>query len=42
VELSNGVYRVSLSASDLNGNKIMLRFSAPGADDQLVEIITQD
>lgn len=42
VELSNGVYRVSLSAGDLNGNKIMLRFSAPGADDQLVEIITQD
>ena len=42
VELSNGVYRVSLSASDLNGDKIMLRFSAAGADDQLVEIITQD
>lgn len=42
VELSNGVYRVSLSAGDLNGDKIMLRFSAPGADDQLVEIITQD
>lgn len=41
-ELSNGVYSVSLSASDLNGDKIMLRFSAPGADDQLVEIITQD
>ena len=42
VELSNGVYRISLSASDLNGNKIMFRFSAPGADDQLVEIITQE
>lgn len=41
-ELSNGVYRVSLSADDLNGNKVMFRFSAPGADDQLVEIITQD
>ena len=41
-ELSNGVYRVSLSASDLNGDKIMLRFSAAGADDQLIEIITQD
>ncbi len=41
-ELSNGVYRVSLSADDLNGDKIMFRFSAPGADDQLVEIITQD
>lgn len=42
VELSNGVYRVSLSAGDLNGDKIMFRFSATGADDQLVEIITQD
>ncbi len=42
VELSNGVYRVSLSADDLNGDKIMFRFSATGADDQLVEIITQD
>ena len=42
VELSNGVYRVSLSADDLNGNKVMLRFSATGADDQLIEIITQD
>lgn len=41
VELSNGVYRVSLSAGDLNGDKIMFRFSATGADDQLVEIITQ-
>lgn len=41
-ELSNGVYRVSLSASDLNGDKIMLRFSAAGSDDQLIEIITQD
>lgn len=42
VELSNGVYRVSMSADDMNGDKIMLRFSAPGADDQLIEIITQD
>ncbi len=42
VELSNGVYRVSLSAGDLNGDKIMLRSSATDADDQLIEIITQD
>ena len=41
-ELSNGIYRVSLSADDLNGDKVMLRFSATGSDDQLVEIITQD
>lgn len=41
-ELSNGIYRISLSAEDMNGGKIMFRFFATGADDQLVEIITQD
>lgn len=41
-ELSNGVYRISFSAGDMNGDKIMFRFSATGADDQLVEIVTQD
>lgn len=41
-EISNGTYRINLSASDMNGEKIMLRFSATGADDQLIEIVTQD
>lgn len=42
VELSDGTYRINFSSDDLNGNKIMFRFYATGADDQMVEIITQD
>ncbi len=42
VELSNGIYKINLSPEDMNGDKIMFRFSSAGADDQLVEIITQD
>lgn len=41
-EISNGTYRINLSASDMNGEKIMFRFTATGADDQLIEILTQD
>jgi hypothetical protein len=41
VELGNGVYRISLSADDMNGDKIMFRFTATGADDQLIEVFTQ-
>ncbi len=40
-ELGNGVYRINLSASDMNGDKIMFRFTATGADDQLIEVFTQ-
>lgn len=42
VELSDGTYRINFSSDDLNGDKIMFRFYATGADDQMVEIITQD
>ncbi|MBK8871610.1 MAG: hypothetical protein IPN19_11360 [Elusimicrobia bacterium] len=41
-EISNGTYRINLSADDMNGEKIMLRFSATGADVNFVELITQD
>lgn len=40
-EIGGGVYAVNLSASDLNGDKIMFRFTASDADVQLVEIFTQ-
>lgn len=40
-ELGSGVYRISLSAGDMNGDKIMFRFTATGADDQLIEVFTQ-
>lgn len=35
-----GNYQVDLGAGDLNGNTIMLRFTATGCDDKLVEIVT--
>lgn len=39
-ELSNGIYKINLSSDDLNGDVIMLRFSATGADDRFIEIKT--
>ena len=40
-ELSNGIYTINLAAGDLNGNVVTLRFSATGADDRFVTIVTQ-
>lgn len=40
-ELTNGDYVVNLAAGDLNGNVVMLRFTAAGADDLNLLIITQ-
>lgn len=39
-ELSNGAYKIDLAAADVNGNHIMLRFTATAADDRFIEIIT--
>jgi hypothetical protein len=39
-EVANGVYWCDLAASDLNGTTITLRFTAVGADDCLVHIVT--
>lgn len=40
-ELANGLYVVNLAAADLNGNVIVLRFTASGADATLLTIITK-
>lgn len=40
-ELSNGCYVINLSASDLNANTVLLRFTAAGADDLDIELLTQ-
>lgn len=40
-EVSNGVYKVSLAAADTNGNVITYRFSATGAADTFVTVVTQ-
>jgi len=41
-EVGDGVYKINLAASDLNGNIITLKFTAAGADQRTVTIITQD
>lgn len=40
-EVANGVYKIDLANTDLNGNNIMLRFTATGADPRLLTLITQ-
>lgn len=40
-EIAFGAYRIDLAAADLNGDTIMLRFTAAGADDRFIEIVTQ-
>jgi hypothetical protein len=40
-EVATGTYKIDLSGNDLNGNNIMLRFTASGADDLNILLITQ-
>jgi len=40
-ELSDGVYVLDLAAADLNGDVIMFKFTATGADATYVTIVTQ-
>lgn len=40
-EVSNGIYRVTLSASDLNGDSITFKFSAASADTRFVTVYPQ-
>lgn len=40
-EVGNGIYRISLADGDMNGNVITLRFSATGADDLFVTLVTE-
>lgn len=39
-ELSDGIYKVDLAATDLNGDKITLKFTATGAQNRYISIIT--
>lgn len=41
VEVANGIYRIDLAAGDMNGTVITLRFTAAGADDLFVTLITE-
>lgn len=40
-EVGNGVYKINLSAADTNGSVILLKFTAAGADDRMVTIVTE-
>jgi hypothetical protein len=40
-EVSSGVYKISLAASDLNGDVVTFRFTASGADDRVLTVVTQ-
>jgi hypothetical protein len=40
-EVATGTYVINLSATDTNGDHIMLRFTGTGADDLNIEIVTQ-
>jgi hypothetical protein len=40
-EVSAGIYKLDLSAADLNGNVITLKFTAAGADTRFATIFTQ-
>lgn len=40
-EISNGVYKIDLDAADLNGDNIVLRFTAANSDDKLISIHTE-
>jgi hypothetical protein len=39
-EISNGVYKINLAASDLNADVVTLRMTAGGCDDLLITLIT--
>lgn len=40
-EISNGLYKIDLSAADLNGANVTLRFSATGVEDAVFNFVTQ-
>lgn len=40
-ELANGIYKVDLSAADMNGDVIVLKFTGTAADDRFITIHTQ-
>lgn len=39
--VSSGIYKINLSAADLNGNVITFKFAASGADDCFISMVTQ-
>ena len=40
-EVGSGVYKINLSAADLNGDSITLKFTATGAAQRTITMVTQ-
>ena len=40
-EVSSGVYKITLAASDMNGDSVTLKFTASGCDTRFIPILTQ-
>ena len=40
-EIGNGVYKINLTAGELNGNIITFRFAATGADTRVMTVVTE-
>ena len=40
-EIGNGTYKVTLTATEMNADVVLLRFTATGAADRFVTILTQ-
>lgn len=40
-EVASGIYKITLAATDLNGNVITFKFAAAGADARFVTLVTQ-
>jgi len=40
-EVANGIYKINLSAADMNGDVIVLQFTATGANARFISIVTQ-
>ena len=40
-EVSSGVYKITLAASDMNGDSVTLKFTASGCDTRFITILTQ-
>jgi hypothetical protein len=39
--IGNGMYKINLTAAEMNGNIVALRFTATGADDLNIILVTQ-
>jgi hypothetical protein len=40
-EVSNGIYKITLTSADLNGSVVTLMFTATGADNRYMTLVTQ-